>query len=143
MSPTNCKLIKNLLRSLRDLPLNTKLNPESAGSELAKCIRDDPERNERSNQEDGDTRKGRVTKSGVVQGAFVCGENTHDRKTTADVLAQPTNKNASPASGYMISKTVQVSRRAPGRKTYARAPQFPIVVASPASDFVSPLLSSR
>lgn len=99
MSPTSCELIKKFLRGSRDLPLNTKLNPESAGRELVKCIRDDPERNEHPNQEDRDTRKGGVIKLSAVRGVLVYGENAHDRKTTADVLAQPTNKNASPASG--------------------------------------------
>jgi len=76
MGSTDCKPIKKLLRSLRDLPLNTKLNPESAGGEPAKRIRDDPERNEHSNQEDRDTRNDKEVKLGAVQGVFVCGD-TH------------------------------------------------------------------
>jgi hypothetical protein len=63
---TNCKLDGTLSGDLRDLPLNTELNPESAGGELVECIRDDPERDEHSNEEDRSTRKERATKLGVV-----------------------------------------------------------------------------
>ena len=39
---------------LGDLPLNAKLNAESTSGELAERIWDDPERDERSNEEDKD-----------------------------------------------------------------------------------------
>jgi len=43
---------------LRDLPLNAKLNAESTSGELAECIRDDPERDKRSNKENEDAERG-------------------------------------------------------------------------------------
>ena len=42
---------------LRDLPLNTKLEAESTGGKLAKCVRENPERNERADEEDEDAEK--------------------------------------------------------------------------------------
>jgi len=50
---------QNISRSaLCDLPLNAKLNAESTSGELAEGIRDDPERNERSDEEDENAARG-------------------------------------------------------------------------------------
>jgi hypothetical protein len=43
--------------SLRDLPLNTKLDAESTGGKFVECIREDPERNERADEENEDAEK--------------------------------------------------------------------------------------
>ena len=58
--------IRTLLESLSSLPLDTELNKESAGGELAKCIRNNPERNERSNEKNRSTGKERKIKFGEV-----------------------------------------------------------------------------
>ena len=51
--------IRTPLGSSCDLPLNTELNTESAGGELAECIWNDPERDEHSGEEHRNTRKGK------------------------------------------------------------------------------------
>ena len=47
--------IRALLESLCDLPLDTELNKESPGGELAECMWNDPERNEHPNEENKNT----------------------------------------------------------------------------------------
>ena len=49
---------EHLEANLRDLPLNAKLDAESTSGELAKCTRDDPERNEHSDDAKANTKKG-------------------------------------------------------------------------------------
>ena len=61
---------------LGDLPLNTKLDAESAGGKLAECMRKNPERNEHPNEEKGNARKGRKRQLGEVRNMLVYGD-TH------------------------------------------------------------------
>jgi len=49
---------------LGDLPLNAKLNTELAHSELAERIRDDPERNEHSGEENAGAAKDSILRLG-------------------------------------------------------------------------------
>lgn len=124
-------------RELCDLPLNTKLETESTSGELAECIRDDPERNERSDEKDKDTGK---KESSSVDLKFVrAGGYVHDREATTDVLTQPTSHSASPISGWIIRN----SSKSGEKKTCAIAPQFPMIVATVALGAVNPLLCSR
>ena len=90
--------IRTSLGKSCDLPLNTELNAESAGGELAECIWNDPERNENSGEEHGNAREKRSNIRCGLECVRISGY-THDRQTTTDVLTQPTNKNTSPASG--------------------------------------------
>lgn len=53
-----------LLERLCVLPLDTELNEEGASGEPAERIRDNPERNECSNEEDENTGSERETKLG-------------------------------------------------------------------------------
>ena len=67
----NQQSVRNVPRErLCNLPLNTELNAESAGGELAECIRNDPERDEHSGEEDRDTRGEKIVTLGVVLNAF-------------------------------------------------------------------------
>ena len=63
-------------RKLRNLPLDAKLNEESTSGELAECIRDDPERNEHSDEEDENAEKEGMIKLDVLGNALV-GRNTY------------------------------------------------------------------
>jgi len=60
MKKINRKLVRRLLESLRGLPVNTELKAESASRELAERTREDPERNERCSDEEGNARKWRT-----------------------------------------------------------------------------------
>jgi hypothetical protein len=64
--------IRTFLERLYNLPLNTELNAESASGELSECIRNDPERNEHSSEENGNTRREQIIISGVVWNMFTC-----------------------------------------------------------------------
>ena len=67
----------------------------------------------------------------------------HDRKAATDVLARPATDDASPTLRLGNQKIFQTSEAAERRKAYARAPQFPMIVATVALKLVNPLFCSR
>ena len=76
---------------------------------------------------------------------FVClDEYPHDREAATDVLTGNTGDDTT--AGLNKTKIRRRSKRSSRRsngKTYEIAPQFPMIVATVASNLVNPLLSCR
>ena len=65
--------------------------------------------------------------------------HVHDRKAATDVLARRPSDDTSPILRLGNQKLLQTSEATGRRKTYARAPQFPMIVATVALKLVNPL----